>query len=50
MERLGEISRLNFQPSEYVDIRGKKQPLIQFSVEDGAANLPDGGGVPEWAR
>jgi hypothetical protein len=31
MEKLGEIGRLNFQPSSYVNKQSKSQPLIRFS-------------------
>jgi hypothetical protein len=31
MEKLGEIGRLNFQPTTYTDRFGRSQPMIQFS-------------------
>ena len=33
IEKLGEISRLNFQPSTYTDAQGRPQPMIQFSYD-----------------
>ena len=32
-EKLGAVSLLNFEERKYVDIRGKTQPLILFSVD-----------------